>query len=263
MKFSITLISTFVFMTSCATSRSLASTVISVDPDRTVVIEDAIDGGIIQQANEILGMTKLAVESDSNKVLDIIINSPGGNVMAGLQFISAMEIAQHRGYTIRCSVTVMAASMAYQILSKCDERYAFKGALLLWHPVRISGYITLTPTDSARLAHDLDTIETVLVDQLKENFKVDEEYFNWHYHAETMHVASSLVKDVPGFITLIDDIEDLPSITGMRMNKSHSRSKPATEKSRNYSGLTDFEYVHPEALRIFNTFISIPKKSNK
>jgi len=65
--------------------------------------------------------------------VNMLITSPGGSVIAGTIFISAMELAQKRGVKFTCLVPIVAASMAMHIFSYCDKMYALPKAYLLFH----------------------------------------------------------------------------------------------------------------------------------
>lgn len=188
-----------------------------------VIIEGPIGRGVLQKANELM---KSTVKEGEDKVIDIVINSPGGSVYAGWQFISAMKAMQARGYTLRCTVTTMAASMAYQILSECDERYAFEFSTLLWHPVRLSGMFTLTPKQALGIVRQLQRIERILVTDLRAKFDVDDKTFWRHYHAETLHITKSVADMADGFITIVSNVKGLDSLSNLRKVTINSKVKP-------------------------------------
>ena len=90
--------------------------------------------GVVDKS--ILSKMRVLNKIKGKKVV-LLINSPGGDVYPGLQFIDAMEAVKTRGVKITCVVSNMAASMAFQILSKCDSRYSLANSLLLWHPMKL------------------------------------------------------------------------------------------------------------------------------
>lgn len=132
--------------------------------------------------------------AEGTKSMLMVINSPGGEVYSGQLLIQAMQMAQEQGVHFRCIVSTIAASMAFQILSYCDEKMALPGSLLLWHPVRINfggfGGTTLTPNQAKELSVELSRLETVLVSELRRNFSgVPKNFFYHHYNAETLFFA--------------------------------------------------------------------------
>lgn len=141
----------------------------------------------------------LDVTNKGKKEVNIIIDSPGGSVYAGWFFIRNMQKIQAVGVTINCYVDGMAASMAYQILAFCNNRYATPHSMLLWHPVRVGGLRGLTPRQAITVANDLRRIEIQLAGELRRRFQCDKRFFWRHYHAETLHIAQQLVKHTDFF----------------------------------------------------------------
>ena len=181
----------------------------AVDPKRTVKVIGEVNGNIISQGDALLKLSK----NPGN--IDIVISSPGGSVAAGTFFITAMDMATARGNNLRCYVSGLAASMAFQILAHCSERYALPTAYLLWHPVR-AGFMmaSFTPLQAAQLAEDLGRTEEWATNDLIGRLFDDEEDFFWHhYHAETLFVASELAKRMPGLVTIVDDMPGVDSIS--------------------------------------------------
>ena len=215
-----------------------------------LIIEGVIRGQMSSLANKLL-----KVKHKDPGTIDLIINSPGGSVYAGWQFINAMRIMQDRGYTLRCTVTTMAASMAYQILAECDKRYAFTYSTLLWHPVRLSGMFTLTPKEALGLMQQLKRIEKQLVGDLRAKFDISDREFWSHYHAETLHIAAQVLPMNKSFITLVSDVGGIESLSNLRVvrrKKSKKKSVIAPSNSSFPSPYKDaFIYMSPKALRIW------------
>lgn len=65
------------------------------------------------------------------------LNSPGGSVEAGMNFVDAMRAAQRRGTKIECVVDGMAASMAAYILQACDVRLMTAQSQIMFHTVSV------------------------------------------------------------------------------------------------------------------------------
>lgn len=87
-----------------------------------------------------LGTDELAAQifdkGQGTKPLYLLINSPGGSVLAGAMVISAMESAKVPIYTICLEVC---ASMAAMIFEHGTERYVVDRALLMFHPASTGG----------------------------------------------------------------------------------------------------------------------------
>lgn len=176
----------------------LSTTALSQVED-TIILDNVIEAPeILNKANQLFEL------ADKEKVVNIIINSPGGAVYAGLQFINAMESAKSKGVKLKCYVPGMAASMAFQIYAHCDERYAFKYSLLLWHPVRAAGFMELTPQSSRYSAWALTELENILLPVLFKELDISEKEFLFHYINETMWTAESLKNIDSDFLTIVD-----------------------------------------------------------
>ena len=121
------------------------------------------------------------------------------SIFSGLLFINSMLSAQSEGVKIRCYVPGMAASMAFQIFAFCDERYVLEYSMLLWHPPRISGFMTLTPKKLKDMSDRMETLEKELVDPLRKKlFMIPNKIFLFHYHNETFHLGTELNKLTSG-----------------------------------------------------------------
>lgn len=173
----------------------------AVTVDRTIHIDKVITGDFILGKAEELNQ----LAASSKEPINLIINSPGGSVFAGLLFINSMIAAQAEGIKIRCYVPGMAASMAFQIYIFCDERYALEYSMLLWHPPRISGYMTLTPKKLQDMSERMNTLEKELVGPLmKKLYMIPKKVFLFHYHNETFHLGTELNKLTSGrFLSIV------------------------------------------------------------
>jgi ATP-dependent protease ClpP protease subunit len=148
--------------------------------------------------------------------VDIVLNSPGGEVYSTLMFISVMEQIKASGKEVRCVVLNGAASAAFQILSHCSQRVSMEHSFLLWHPVRIGlGFgASLTPTEAVSLANHLVYLEDILIKDLRQTLKVSDEDFWKHYTLETLHTGASLHEldksflDIVGFVTNLKEVRE-------------------------------------------------------
>jgi ATP-dependent protease ClpP protease subunit len=146
------------------------------------------------------------------ETIDIFINSPGGEVETGIILISAFDLAKARGKTIRCSVGIMAASMAMHFLGQCDERFAFRNSLLLFHEI-YTGASKLTEKKARQMADGMKVLSEKLDGDLRRALGADESNYRHHLEAETMWPAGQLKKEYPRFnLKIIKDIK-LPQNT--------------------------------------------------
>lgn len=117
---------------------------ITIDPASPATLE--INGGIDFDMTIPL-VDNIVSQAKEGHVITLIINSPGGEVNAGMYLINGMELAKARGTRFRCITTGLAASFAFQVFAKCDDRYALPNSFMLYHPVRITVGAGLLFTD--------------------------------------------------------------------------------------------------------------------
>ena len=176
--------------------------VLSIDANRTVVINGAVDGSILAQAQAI---DKL---SQTKGDIYIVINSPGGSVAAGMQFLNVMIAAKSRGSKLICAVPGMAASMAFHFLAECTERYALQYSLLLWHPMRVGGmFASFSADEMEYLIGVIRAWEIPLNNRLIESMGISKDKFYYHYSHETLFIPSQLHAIIGGrWIRVVKDI---------------------------------------------------------
>lgn len=178
-----------------------SSYTLTLDPERTITIGYGIDGGLLVQAREVEAMME-----NNAKPVYMVINSPGGSVTAMNQFVSVMDRAKQRGVKFRCVVSVMAASAAFQILAHCNERYAFKESLLLFHPMWTS--VKRASTNRVRKIYlDMLRLERPLIKYLQWVLGLTNDDFWFHYNHETLWRAEDLAEETNDFITLVLDVK--------------------------------------------------------
>jgi ATP-dependent protease ClpP protease subunit len=171
-------------------------------PVRDIHINGVIAGyNMLDAADRVWMMSKI-----SKKPIKVYINSGGGSIYAGMQFINAMIAAQKRGVKFKCYVTGIAMSMAFQIYTYCDQRYALPFSLLLWHPPRISGIDALTPAAARMALRELTELEKELIPQLVSSLGLNKRYVMLHYKDETVWTARRLERVTDGFLHVITNI---------------------------------------------------------
>jgi len=172
------------------------------DAGRTIDIRGAIDGNILRSASL---LEKLTV-SDKSPV-SLIINSPGGAVLPGIQFVSAMRIAKSRGVKLRCFVPVMAASMAMIIFNECNERYALDNALFLWHSIRIGLRGVYTPENLEIMQRQMTILQQDYNQLMIRNLRIPSEAFYYYYHNEMFLPATYLKGLSNQYLQIVRDAE--------------------------------------------------------
>lgn len=207
-----------------------APTQIDFSPERTIVINGAINDNMFTPTIET--MDKLA---KSGKVIDIILSSPGGSVIAGSLLIDRMEQLKLAGVTFRCAVRDVAASMAFQILLHCNERYATPHSFLLWHPVRVFMRGPLTADMAQTLFVQLAEADEMALHDLRAYLPMDESELMWHFKNETLHQAFNLKMLSPTFFKRVTN-----NITNLYPEK------PALDTAQfaSFFGLNQIIYIH-------------------
>lgn len=104
---------------------------------------DLLTGKVATIASEVTSMTYLRFQKDmaaTHKIKGdriIVINSPGGEALAGASMLKLIDEEKSQGTRIVCVVTKTAYSMAFNILTHCDVRLGVKGSSFLFHPVAL------------------------------------------------------------------------------------------------------------------------------
>jgi ATP-dependent Clp protease protease subunit len=81
-------------------------------------------------------LSKLNSIENKHNIIYVYINSPGGNVIAGLEIINYMKSLQSRDKKIIC-VAHNAMSMAFVIFQYCSERYILYSSTLMQHQMSL------------------------------------------------------------------------------------------------------------------------------
>lgn len=99
---------------------------LSPSPSRVVYLDSQVD-----QRSAASTISKLKLLDTSTEPVFLLINSPGGEVLSGMQIISQMEGMQAPVYTV---CTKICASMAAFIHQYGTKRYALDRSFLMFHP---------------------------------------------------------------------------------------------------------------------------------
>lgn len=194
-----------------APASAFKSDVPAINMDRISIIS-----GLIAQGNlDIIGNRMLSlVQKDATKPVQLIINSPGGDVVSGRMFISYMERVKSQGVDIECFVPQAAASMAFSLLTHCTRRYALSHSFLLWHRVRAIYVGTITAPAAAEMAADLAKLDEEVIQELTTTLQVEESAIMFHLEHETLHLATDLELMDPDFISVYPVIPGLLEALG-------------------------------------------------
>ena len=184
------------------------ATTLKVNNDRLIYITGTVDRTYSRKVNQI----EKFVTASSEKPIYLLINSGGGYVRPGIQFISAMKWAKNRGVKFVCVVPVLAASMAFHIFANCTDRYVFEDAFLLWHEIRLSGQLRMTADELKQEAWAIKMWGKPMDKFLIETMGVSRKFYTLHSKAETMWIARALEQETSQFITIIKDIRGAKDI---------------------------------------------------
>lgn len=201
------------FLLSFSLSCSASAKSVQVPAERAIHVVGPILFDAILNAHKVERMS-----AESSDDIHILINSPGGMVQTGLQLVKAMDIARSRGVTVKCYVGFLAASMAFQLLPHCSNRYALAHSLLLFHPARadVKG---LTEEIALDVHLGLKSTNSFILEELRTLFNNPaEEWLLFHFKAETMWDATELVNQTGDWLEIVDDIQTESGIFSIEPN---------------------------------------------
>jgi len=218
------------------------------NPRNTLIIDQPIDretmAPVMDKMKRFLSLKQPPGE------IKLIIDSPGGSVYTGFQFIAQMKALQAQGTVIKCFVPGLAASMAFHILVHCDERTVLQESALLWHRARVFVMMAaLTAPVSAALARDLQQVDDHILRDVRGALSkdLDDREIVYHFEHETLHIGRDLCDKAPGFCTSKAAIPGLLEVLA-RKDMVHTLPVPA-----DFSGEDSMIYLYYEYLvRMFN-----------
>lgn len=219
----------------------------------TVVLDGVVTNYSLQPLNAFLTKKIETAKKETNKTIDMVINSPGGSVIAGFEFVSLMNAAQDAGYTFNCYVYHVAASMAFQILLQCDNRFALDESFLLWHRARIMmggmGGSPLTAPQLSVLANSLEDTDSYIFQDLRGKLTgANSTYIRYHFENETLHLGRKLAVDLPHFIT---SERSIPGLVEALNNQKLTRSAQS---------MGFFDVIRPgDIIYIWDRAVILPK----
>ena len=112
-----------------------------------------------------------------SKVITMGINSPGGSVHMGLEFIGEMKTLQTKGYKIKCYVR-NAYSMGFVILQFCDERIGAPTSTYMHHLTSVGGKRPDKRTKkNAKTFKALDFFDNHMLEDISKRLKIDPKKF--------------------------------------------------------------------------------------
>ena len=141
------------------------------------------------------------ISNRKDKVIDMAINSGGGSVHIGLEFIEEMKSLKDKGYKFNCYVR-NAYSMGFIILQYCDHRIGSENSTYMHHLVQV-GYGRPERTENnKKLFKSLDFFDNLVLDEISKRMKVDPKKFFEIYKDDKWWDAKDALK-----ANIIDEIK--------------------------------------------------------
>ena len=153
-------------------------------------------------AEEVLKKFKRAeINNLEDKVIDMAINSGGGSVHIGLEFIEEMKSLKAKGYKFNCYAR-NAYSMGFVILQYCDHRIGSSNSTYMHHLVQISYERPKRTDKNKKLFKSLDFFDNLVLDEIAKKMKVDPKKFFKSIKEDKWWDAKKALKD-----NIIDEIK--------------------------------------------------------
>lgn len=112
------------------TASSMPKDAVVFSKDNTVLLNEEVTGATV--ATWIQKVRELDAKLPSSGRIRLAMNTPGGDISHGLNFIESLKGLKHPVDT----VTIFAASMGFQIVQNAGERLVLKNGILMSHRAR-------------------------------------------------------------------------------------------------------------------------------
>jgi len=111
-----------------------------------------------------------------DKVIDVAINSGGGSVHLGLEFIEEMKSLKAKGYKINCYVR-NAYSMGFIILQYCDHRIGSSNSTYMHHLVQVGYGRPKRTENNKKLFKSLDFFDNLVLEEISKRMGIEPKKF--------------------------------------------------------------------------------------
>ncbi len=143
----------FIFLALSLIQICQANELIVLSEQNTISFNQPFTGDYV--AKKQLEVLQKSISLSSEKPLYLVLDTPGGSVQAGLNFIDTINSLGRKVHTI----TIFAASMGYQVVQELGKRYITPSGTLMSHRGALSGLSGQVPGElNSRLNH----IESIL-----------------------------------------------------------------------------------------------------
>lgn len=193
-----------------------------------------IRGPIDEMKQETVALMMMEV-AKKPKTLEILIDSPGGYVHVGFQFLDVIWKAQKQGTKVICTLDgKMAASMAAIIYTQCSERRAVANSFILFHSIStflpgLFGVMINIPITKA-LLKELQSEQAQIDKLVRKTFHPPMNVFSYLNDNEVFFSPASANLFSPGFVDKIlpakldEEVVNDPS--GLKEQVSELKSLP-------------------------------------
>ena len=144
---------------------------------------------------------KAEISNRKDKVIDMAINSGGGSVHIGLEFIEEMKSLKDKGYKFNCYVR-NAYSMGFIILQYCDHRIGSSNSTYMHHLVQVGYGRPKRTKKNKKLFKSLDFFDNLVLDEISKRMGVDPKKFFEIYKDDKWWGAKDALK-----ANIIDEIK--------------------------------------------------------
>ena len=175
--------------------------------DRVEYLDSAYDvriGSVNNfEAERILKEFKNAeIKNKKDLEIDIVINSGGGSVHIGLEFIEEMKVLKEKGYHLNCYAR-NAYSMGFVILKYCDTRIGSSNSTYMHHLTQVGWGRHKRSEHNKQLFKALDFFDKIVLNEIAKKMKVDPDKFFEKIKEDKWWNAKDALKD-----GILDKIEN-------------------------------------------------------
>ena len=155
------------------------------------------------EAERILKEFKNAeIKNKKDLEIDIVINSGGGSVHIGLEFIEEMKVLKEKGYHLNCYAR-NAYSMGFVILQYCDTRIGSSNSTYMHHLTQVGWGRPKRSEHNKQLFKALDFFDKIVLNEIAKKMKVDPDKFFEKIKEDKWWNAKDALKD-----GILDKIEN-------------------------------------------------------
>jgi len=181
-------------------------------PDHMFPLSADVELGTVEPLADIID----AQVAQGFRVVMLDINTDGGDVSAGMDFIRRMDNVRARGVKVVCVVHKALSMGAYILESACDERVAIDGALLMFHHSHGNGKLDGNADDLEDKAAELRVIDTALATRVLRRIKISKKEYYERIHRRDWYLSTVEALAIGAIDRVIPDGTGLPPIAELQ-----------------------------------------------